>query len=79
MERYRNKTGNSGVVAYEIGRDRIKVQFVDGNVYTYTYRSAGRDNVERMKSLARAGQGLSGFVSTHVRDRFATKEGCRPH
>lgn len=73
LARYGNRAGNSGVVAYEIRRDCIRVKFLDGRIYTYTYRSAGRENVERMKLLARSGKGLSGFISAHVRDRFATK------
>jgi hypothetical protein len=73
LMRYGNRAGNSGVVAYEIRRDSIRVKFLDGRLYTYTYRSAGRENVELMKLLARSGKGLSGFISTHVRDRFAAK------
>jgi hypothetical protein len=73
LARYGNRAGNSGVVAYEIRRDSIRVKFLDGRIYTYTYRSAGRENVELMKLLARSGKGLSGFISTHVRDRFAAK------
>ena len=33
MERYQNLGGNSGVVAYEIGQDFIRVQFSDGSIY----------------------------------------------
>jgi hypothetical protein len=73
VERYGNLSGNSGVVAYEIGDDHIKVGFRGGRVYTYTYQSAGRGDVEQMKSLARAGQGLSTFISRVVRSRFASK------
>ena len=73
LTRYGNRAGNSGVVAYEIRPDGIRVKFLDGKVYTYTYRSAGRENVECMKLLARSGRGLSGFISTQVRDRFAAR------
>ncbi|HSI94934.1 MAG: hypothetical protein ACAH09_01505 [Methylophilaceae bacterium] len=71
--RYGNRARNSGVIAYEIKRDFIRVKFVDGSTYTYTYRSAGRENIERMKVLARSGRGLSGYISTHVKDRFSEK------
>jgi hypothetical protein len=73
LTRYGNRAGNSGVVAYEIRRGGIRVEFVDGRIYTYTYRSAGRENVECMKFLARSGRGLSGFISTHVKDRYAAR------
>jgi hypothetical protein len=44
MERYKNLGGDSGVVAYEIGADSIKVGFSDGSLYLYTYGSAGQYN-----------------------------------
>lgn len=70
MKRYGNRHGRSGVTAYEIGPDSISVKFVNGDVYRYTYRSAGRAQVERMKALAESGQGLSTFISRHVRDAY---------
>jgi hypothetical protein len=73
LTRYGNRAGNSGVVAYEIRPDGIRVKFIDGRICTYTYRSAGRGNVERMKLLARSGRGLSGFISTYVKDRYAAR------
>lgn len=75
MERYRNLSGNSGVAAYAIGPDRIEVRFRDGPTYTYTYARPGRELVERMKALARAGRGLSTYISTVVKDRYAAKSG----
>lgn len=67
MEPYRDLGGDSGVVAYEIGNDYIKVQFKDGQwrLYTYTYQSAGTSAVEAMKGLARQGKGLNSYISTN--------------
>jgi hypothetical protein len=65
MERYKNLSGDSGVESFEIGPDFIEVQFHDRPSYMYTDQSAGRDNVEQMKHLARAGRGLSTFISQH--------------
>jgi hypothetical protein len=73
MERYRNLSGNSGVVAYRIARDAITVEFEDGGLYLYTVESAGALNIERMKALAAAGRGLSTFIVRHVRDAYAAK------
>ncbi len=73
MERYRNLDGNAGVLAYDIGERAIAVQFRNGKVYDYTDASAGRCNVEQMKRLARAGRGLSTFISQHVHDAYARK------
>ncbi|SFU52721.1 hypothetical protein [Pseudoduganella namucuonensis] len=70
MERYRNKSGKSGVTAYAIGADAIEVRFVGGDVYRYSYASAGRARVEEMKRLARGGEGLSGYIARHARDAY---------
>ncbi|WP_410854534.1 hypothetical protein [Paraburkholderia sp. SIMBA_054] len=42
MKRYRDLSGQSGVVAYEISDDAITVKFRDGDVYLYDYATAGR-------------------------------------
>lgn len=73
MKPYANRLGNSGITAYEIGPDSIAVLFANGTVYVYTYGSTGREEVEQMKSLAEQGQGLSTFISQHVKERFAHK------
>lgn len=73
MEFYKNLSGDSGVAAYEITNDSIKVGFKDGCVYLYTYQSAGSANIERMKSLAISGQGLNSFIIKSVKNRFASK------
>jgi hypothetical protein len=73
MHRYKNIHGDSGVLAYESGPDYIKVRFRNGDVYLYTYASAGKENIENMKTLAETGKGLSGYISVHVRDRFFKK------
>lgn len=67
MERYKNLSGQSGVLAYGIGGDYIIVQFDAGQYtfYKYTYISAGNSAVETMKNLARVGRGLNSYVSTY--------------
>lgn len=67
MERYSNLRGNSPVVSYEIEPYRITVWFKSGKPYSYSYTSAGADNVEMMKELARGGAGLSAFITRNVR------------
>lgn len=73
MKPYKNLSGNSGVTAYEIGEDYIKVKFRDGDVYLYNYSVTGKFNVERMKKLAEEGKGLSTFISRYVKDDYASK------
>ena len=72
MERYANLAGDSGVVAYEPGPDFIRVQFIGGETYLYTYESAGAEAVERMKTLAEQGRGLSTFISRTVKGAYVT-------
>jgi hypothetical protein len=71
VQQYANLSGSSGVVAYEAGADSITVKFANGRFYRYTNDSAGADNVEHMKRLASRGQGLSGFISSTVKDAYA--------
>jgi aminopeptidase-like protein len=63
MQPYGNLAGNSGVTAFDILRDGIKVRFVNGGTYLYDYRVPGRAHVEEMKRLARAGRGLSTYIA----------------
>jgi hypothetical protein len=74
MEPYRNIAGNTGIAAYEIGPDYIAVKFSDGHTYRYTYASAGQENVEPLKGLAQAGQGLNTFIGTTVSKLYERRE-----
>jgi hypothetical protein len=67
MERYANRSGNSPITNYQIEDYRIIVWFKSGKSYSYSYRKAGRNHVETMKSLARSGSGLSGYITRNVR------------
>jgi hypothetical protein len=73
MQRYKNRSGESGVVAYDIDAGQITVEFRNGERYLYTEDSAGAANIARMQALAQAGHGLSSFISQHVHDRYARK------
>ena len=73
MERYRNRGGDSNVARYEIGPDYLKVEFGDGGLYLFDYTKPGRENVERMKKLAIAGEGLNSFINTNVRKNYSRK------
>lgn len=73
VEHYKRLSGESGVVAYEIGNESITVLFDNGWRYLYTRRSAGAGNIAQMHKLARAGRGLSTFISQSVHDRYERK------
>lgn len=71
--KYLNKEGHSNIFAYEMGADYIKVYFRGGykyNTYTYSYKSAGEENIEKMKDLALEGQGLHSYINRYVRDKY---------
>jgi len=73
MERYKNRSSDSGVVAYDVGPDFIVVEFRDGGTYRYDYASTGKTEVEQMKWLAVLGRGLATYINTNVRESFAEK------
>ena len=70
MQRYLNKDGHSGVVAYELGEDRIDVTFVNGQTYRYSRASTSTEHVRNMQMLAQAGQGLATYISKFVHDDY---------
>lgn len=71
MTLYRSTYGNSGVFSFEIGSDYIDVRFKDApEVFKYSYQSAGREHVEKMKELATKGYGLYSFINMYVKDMY---------
>jgi hypothetical protein len=42
-------------------------------VYEYTDATTGREHVQNMQELARAGEGLATYVSRFVHDAYARK------
>jgi hypothetical protein len=73
MQRYANLGGDSGVVAYAIAPGQITVRFRHGPAYVYDASAPGPGAVAEMQRLARAGRGLSTYISQQVRDRYARK------
>ena len=73
MKPYRNRSGKSGVAAYESGEGFIRVRFVHDGTYEYTDTRPGRLHVSNMQTLAEAGIGLSTYISRFVRERYARK------
>ena len=74
MERYKGQDNHhSGVRAYELLTDGIKLQFQDYSTYLYDYQKPGKYHVEQMKRLAREGSGLTTYVNQHVRENYKQK------
>lgn len=76
MEKYKNLSESSGVIAYEILDNSIVVHFQDkkGTIKIYEYSAIfiGKANIEAMKLFAYEGRGLGTFISTNklVRNNF---------
>ena len=66
MKPYGSPGRDTSIVAYEEGADFIRVEFRNDGVYLYDRERPGPLHVERMKQLARAGRGLSTFISQRV-------------
>jgi hypothetical protein len=73
MQRYRNRSGHSGVTGYLLGDGCILVRFIDGAIYEYTDQVSGAEHVRAMSQLAQTGQGLATYISRYVRDRYARR------
>ena len=73
MKRYGNLHGNSGIAAYEEEAKSIRIQFTSGSIYLYTYESAGKDDIEEIKKLAKEGEGLTRFIND-FRPDYARRE-----
>jgi hypothetical protein len=73
LNRYKNLGGNSGVTAYEIADDSIKVQFNDGGLYLYNYSKPGMRYVDKMKQLALYGSGLNSLISSEIKKNYYLK------
>ena len=71
--RYKNLSGDSKVVKYEIKKDGMTIRFADHTAYRYTNQSAGPENISKMKSLAIAGKGLGTCIEKTVKDRYLRK------
>lgn len=64
MQPYRNLSGKSGVAAFEIGDDFVKVLFRDNpRIYLYSTPPIAAAKIEQMKGLALVGRGLATFIS----------------
>jgi hypothetical protein len=75
MTPYKNLSGDSGVVTYDIGATFIKIQFRSGpQIYIYDYAIPGAHHVEQMKKLAIKGKGLAAYVSHNIKDNYARIE-----
>jgi hypothetical protein len=76
MELYKNLSGKSGVIAYEIRSDEIVLKFTSGTCYLYREEKIGASNFMKIKILALNGQGLTTFINQYLHNRFEKKFEC---
>ena len=70
VQPYRHAGSDAGILAYETGRDYIRVRFRSGRISRYSHARAGASHVERMKELAKLGRGLTTYISKNVHDLY---------
>jgi len=75
MDKYKNLSGRSGVLSYELGHDYVLVEFKSGyqRFYKYTVPSTGLGNIERMKILAQQGTGLNSYIGLNIKSNYESK------
>lgn len=74
MVRYESVNGEGSMItAYGIGRDFIRLQIENRNIYRYSYASTGKDNVETMKKMLQEGQ-LDDFLTEKILNSYESRE-----
>ena len=74
MEKYLNLKGNSSIIEYAIGENYIDVKYNSVPIiYRYSYLSAGIDNVDKMKELAKKGYGLQTYIDDNCKYQYEMK------
>lgn len=72
MHKY-NSDHDSGVMAYSIEKNGIIVLFREGWYYLYDNIKPGAEHLKNMIVLAKKGEGLSTYISQHVRENYQRK------
>lgn len=73
MERYQNRGGNSGIVAFVTTDDSITLKFKDGWHYIYNSIRPGQTDVTLMKAMAKSGSGLHAYINRKIRNNYFHK------
>ena len=74
MNRYKDIDGDSGITAYEVGTDFLRVEFDNKAIYRWTYASAGPQHVEAMKILTAHNDELNAYINRFVKKLYARRE-----
>ena len=75
MTQYKNLSGKSDVISYEIGDGYIWVVFISGpEAYLYTDKSVGKINIKRLQECAKKGKGLCTYIDRYCHSLYERKE-----
>ena len=75
MQTYANLNGKSGIKKYSITPTAVKIKFIkNSGVYVYNYDKPGKGHVERIKTLALAGKGLSKYINQSIKRNYYSVE-----
>ncbi|NTU91268.1 MAG: hypothetical protein HGB01_03205 [Chlorobiaceae bacterium] len=75
MKIYMNFAVDSGIDAYDYGKDWVRVQFKDGEVYEYTNAGTAENIIEGMKTRALLGKDLQAFIDAHAQSLCSRRVG----
>ena len=72
--KYQNKSKKSSIDTYEIvdKGDSLAITFNSGATYIYDHTKPGKEQVDKMKELAAAGEGLGSYIKKNVNKNFAS-------
>jgi len=70
MKIYQNLSGKSTITFYEIGQQRIVVQYKNGSAHLYNQATSESLNFDIMKDLAQTGLGLHTFITRFVDNSY---------
>lgn len=70
---YQNKSQKSGIAAYEIGPDYIRIEFTTGAIYEYNHEHTGAAQTEHLKYLAEQGKGLNSYLNQKVHKKYSQR------
>lgn len=70
---YQNKNNTSGIAAYEMGPDYIRIEFTTGAVYEYDHAHTGAAQIEHLKYLAEQGKGLNSYLNRNVHQQYSRR------
>ncbi|MCP4457242.1 MAG: hypothetical protein GY816_04330 [Cytophagales bacterium] len=66
MKTYQNLSGKSAITSYEIGQQRMVVEYKNGSAYLYDDSISGGLYLDIMKDLTQTGLGLHTFITQFV-------------